>query len=127
VTVLPKTINLNWEMLIITNSSLITSINQNSKQVLNAKINVLLTIFANDMHRDIPRYQQNFIRLAYNFQNMTGKSWCRYDFPHMKDGYFNNMPTWNCKNCDMPMTLQENIVDVPCPHCGRKMVQVSDR
>ncbi len=36
------------------------------------------------------------------------------------------MPTWNCKNCNMPMTLVENITNVACPHCGKKMVEVSD-
>lgn len=78
-------------MVIITNSDLITPINLNSQQVLNTKINVLLTIFSNDMRRSIPHYQQKFIRLAYDFQNLTGKTWCRYDFPHMKGGYFRQM------------------------------------
>ena len=36
------------------------------------------------------------------------------------------MPTWNCKNCDMPMTLVEHDTNVTCPHCGKKMVEVSD-
>ena len=78
-------------MFIISNSSLITSINHNSKQVLNAKINDLLTIFINDMHRSIPKYQQNFIRLAYDFQNITGRSWCNEDFPRMSKDYFRQM------------------------------------
>jgi len=78
-------------MFIITNSNLLTSINQNSKQILNAKINDLLTIFSNDMHRSIPRYQQNFIRSAYNFQKTTGRSWCNVDFPRMSKVSYRQM------------------------------------
>jgi len=36
------------------------------------------------------------------------------------------MPTWNCTNCDMPMTLAEHSVNETCPNCGKKMVEVSD-
>jgi len=75
---------------LVVNSSLITSI-QNSKQVLTAKINDLLTKYANDMHRDIPQYQQNFIRKAYDFQNLTGKCWSRHDFPHLSQLSFRQM------------------------------------
>ncbi len=37
------------------------------------------------------------------------------------------MPTWNCTNCEMPMTLVENITNVTCPNCGKRMIEVSDK
>ena len=36
------------------------------------------------------------------------------------------MPTWNCTNCDMPMTVVEHDPNIMCPHCGKKMVYVCD-
>jgi len=36
------------------------------------------------------------------------------------------MPIWICTNCDMPMTLAENITNVSCPNCGKKMTQISE-
>jgi len=37
------------------------------------------------------------------------------------------MPTWNCTNCEMPMTLVENITNVSCPNCGKRMIEVSGK
>jgi len=70
------------------NFTLINSINQNSKQSLNAKINDLLTTFTNDMHGRIPTYLERFIRDAYDFQKITGHSWCNADFPRLTKNYF---------------------------------------
>ena len=75
-------------MFIVSNSSLITRINQNTKQSLNATINDLLTIFSNDMHGRIPAYLERFIRDAYDFQKITGHSWCNEDFPRYSKNYF---------------------------------------
>ena len=36
------------------------------------------------------------------------------------------MPIWICTNCDMSMTLTENITNVSCPNCGKKMTQISE-
>ena len=36
------------------------------------------------------------------------------------------MPTWNCQNCNMPMTLIKSIPSVTCPNCGKKMIKISD-
>jgi len=36
------------------------------------------------------------------------------------------MPTWNCMNCKMPMTLAEHKRDVACPNCGKIMIEISD-
>jgi len=36
------------------------------------------------------------------------------------------MPTWNCNNCNMPMTLLDKIPNVSCPNCGKKMIEISD-
>lgn len=75
-------------MFIVSNSSLITRINQNTKQSLNATINDLLTIFSNDMHGRIPAYLERFIRDAYDFQKTRGHSWCKEDFPRLSKNYF---------------------------------------
>ena len=34
------------------------------------------------------------------------------------------MHTWNCSDCDMPMTLLENVTNVTCPNCGKRMFEV---
>jgi len=78
-------------MFIISNSNLLTSIIPNSKRVLPAKINDLLTIFCNDMRRSLTNAEKNFIRAANDIQNITGLSWSRYDFPHMRQGHFRQM------------------------------------
>ena len=75
-------------MFILSKTSLITRINHTSKQSLNATINDLLTIFSNDMHRRIPAYQERFIRDVYDFQKITGHSWCNEDFPRYSKNYF---------------------------------------
>ena len=36
------------------------------------------------------------------------------------------MPTWNCNNCHMPMTLLDKIPNVSCPNCGKKMIEISE-
>ena len=36
------------------------------------------------------------------------------------------VPTWNCANCNMPMTLAEQNTNVKCPNCGKKMIEVYD-
>ena len=36
------------------------------------------------------------------------------------------MPTWNCANCNMPMTLVKHSQNVLCPNCGKKMIEVFD-
>ena len=36
------------------------------------------------------------------------------------------MPTWNCKDCDMPIKLVSNETVVRCPHCGKSMFQIAD-
>ncbi len=35
------------------------------------------------------------------------------------------MPTWNCKKCDMPMTLIERHPNTICPNCGNRMIEIS--
>jgi len=38
------------------------------------------------------------------------------------------MPTWNCKKCDMPMTLIERNPNTICPNCGNKQkLSLSER
>ncbi len=36
------------------------------------------------------------------------------------------MSIWICTNCDMSMTLAENITNVSCPNYDKKMTQISE-
>jgi DNA-directed RNA polymerase subunit RPC12/RpoP len=36
------------------------------------------------------------------------------------------MPTWDCGNCNMPMTLIERNPNVSCPNCGKRMIEIAD-
>ncbi len=36
------------------------------------------------------------------------------------------VPTWNCNDCDMPVTVAQIEHSMSCPHCGKSMFYVSD-
>ena len=75
----------------MSNSSLITSINQNTKQALNAKSNDLVTMFSNDIHRALTQSEIHFIKKAYDINVVSNHYWSRFDFPHMNQGNFRKM------------------------------------
>ena len=39
---------------------------------------------------------------------------------------FKKMSTWNCNKYDMPVTVIQNVTDISCTHCGKKMTPVSE-
>jgi len=69
----------------------ISLINQNSKQILNAKINDLLTIFTNDIHRSLTQAEILFLHRAYDINVISNNYWSKFDFSPMKEGHFRQM------------------------------------
>ena len=78
-------------MFIVSNSSLITRINQNSKESLNQKTNDILTMFTNDMHRDLTDGETRFIKTGLDKHLICNDYFSRFDYPRMKQVSFRQM------------------------------------
>jgi len=73
------------------NSSLITSINQNSKQSLNPPIKDLLRILSKDMGRPLRQAEIPIIKTAYDKHTICNDYFYRADYPSISPSYFWNL------------------------------------
>ncbi len=75
-------------MFIISNSNLLTSVIPNSKKSLNVPINVILTMFSNDLHRPLTAGEISFVKIARDKHLICNDYFYNYDYPHMKNNHF---------------------------------------
>jgi len=74
-----------------TTNSLITRLNQNSQQSLNQKSNDKVTMFSNDIHRELTKHELSFIKTALDKHSICNDYFTRHDYPSMKQSHFRKM------------------------------------
>ena len=75
-------------MFILSNSSLITRITQNSKQSLNLSIKDLLRMSSKDVHRSLRQSEISIIKTAYKKHTICNDYFYRTDYPSISSSYF---------------------------------------